>query len=145
MRGEVLGLEAVFSEWSEMPIHVVLELLKSQRGDAAKREDLLLGVDADLDVRNRASRGDVAVPTYVNIAIEPRTLEVGGLVVIQLTLKLSELSLDLALLVQEPLHPRTLALGLIVHLITINGQTILYYRRTAEPPDLTPLGCLKQE
>lgn len=46
--------------------------------------------------------------------------------IIQLTLELSDLSLDLALLVQQPLHAGTLALGLIVHLITINGQTIFY-------------------
>lgn len=109
-----------------MPVHVVLELLKGQGGDAAKREDLLLGVDADLDVGNWASRGDVAVPTYVNIAIEPRTLEVVGLVIIQLTLELSDLSLDLALLVQQPLHAGTLALGLIVHLITINETNHFY-------------------
>lgn len=102
-----------------MAIDVVLELLKGRGGDAAKREDLLLGVDVDLDVGGGVG-GWVAVPTYVEVAIEPRTLEVGGLVIVQLTLQSRDLALDLALLVQQPLHSRTLALGLIVHLITIN-------------------------
>ena len=130
MSAGLLGLEAVFSEGREVAVHVVLELLKGQGGDAAKREDLLLGVDGDLDAGDGAGGGDVAVPTDVNIAIEPRTLEVGRLVIVQLTLQLRDLSLDLALLVQEPLHARTLALGLSAHLI--NGQTLLYYQRTAE-------------
>lgn len=45
-------------------------------------------------------RWDVPVPTYVNIAIKPRTLKIGSLVIIQLPLQFGYLTLYLTLLVQ---------------------------------------------
>lgn len=50
MGGEVLRLETRLSVGSELAIGVVFELVEGRRGDAAEGEELLLGVDVDLDV-----------------------------------------------------------------------------------------------
>lgn len=79
MGGEILGLEAWFSEGGELSIGQIFELLEGGRGDAAEGEDAFLGVDVDLDVDCGIVGRDVAVPPHVDVPVEPAPLQVLGL------------------------------------------------------------------